>query len=115
MTTRLSVAAVCVVFFLTLGVTRLGLSVGHAAQPGSAGQTTVTTQRSPMDMTKMDEQMLAEMKTAEGRLDALVNDMNAATGEARIMAMAAVVNELALQHKAMRGHMMSGCCMMMRH
>jgi hypothetical protein len=115
MTTRLSVAAICVVFFLTPGVTRLGLSAGQAAQPGATGQAPAQTQPSPMDMMKMDEQILAEMKAAESRLDALVNNMNAATGEARITAMTAVVNELALQHKAMRGHMMSGCCTMMRH
>jgi len=57
------------------------------------------------DMMKMHEQMMAEMKAADEKLDALVKDMNAATGEAKINAMATVVTELVRQHKAMHGHM----------
>jgi hypothetical protein len=56
-------------------------------------------------MMKMHEQMMAEMKAAEAKLDALVTDMNAATGDAKVTATAAVVNELVRQHKAMHGRM----------
>ena len=41
------------------------------------------------DMTKMHDAMMAEMKAADARLDALVNDMNKATGEDRIAALTA--------------------------
>jgi hypothetical protein len=38
-------------------------------------------------------------------LDALVNDMNTATGEDRIAALTAVVNEMVRQHKGMCARM----------
>jgi hypothetical protein len=73
------------------------------------------------DMMKMHEQMMAEMKAGNAKLDALVRDMNAASGGAKINAVAAVVNELVQQHKAMHEHigqmhqqMMGGRGMMMR-
>ena len=56
-------------------------------------------------MMKMHEQMMAEMKAADGRLDSLVKEMNAASGEARVNAVAAVVTELVRQQKAMHEHM----------
>jgi hypothetical protein len=57
------------------------------------------------DMTKMHEAMMAEMKAADARLDALVNDMNKAAGEDRIAALTAVVNEMVRQHKGMCARM----------
>jgi hypothetical protein len=57
------------------------------------------------DMTKMHQQMMAEMKTADGKLDQLVKTMNAATGEARMAAIVDVVNALASQQKAMHDRM----------
>lgn len=57
------------------------------------------------DMMKMHEQMMAEMKAADSKLDALVKDMNAATGEARVNAVAAVVTELVRQQKSMHERM----------
>jgi len=57
------------------------------------------------DMTKMHDAMMAEMKAADARLDALVNDMNKATGEDRIAALTAVVNEMVRQHKGMHARM----------
>jgi hypothetical protein len=71
------------------------------------------------DMMKMHEQMMAEMRTNRARLDALNKDMNAASGSAKVDAMAAVVNELVRQQNAMHDrmgemheHMMSGRGMM---
>ncbi len=49
----------------------------------------------------MHEQMMADMKAGDAKLDALVKDMNAATGDAKVDAIAAVVNELVRQQKAM--------------
>jgi hypothetical protein len=59
-------------------------------------------------MMKMREQMMAEMSAGDARLDALVKDMNSATGPAKITAMSATLIELVQQHKAMHdrmGHM----------
>jgi len=73
-----------------------GLLANVAAQgPGSAMQ----------DMKKMHEQMMAEMKAGDAKLDALVSDMNAAADNAKVNAVAAVVTELVRQHKAMHEHM----------
>ena len=48
----------------------------------------------PHHMMKMHQQMMAEMKAADSRLDALVKDMNAANGDATVNAVAAIVTEL---------------------
>jgi hypothetical protein len=57
-------------------------------------------QSSTQHMMRMHEQMMAEMRAADARLDALVREMNAASGSAKIDAMAAVLNELLQQRKA---------------
>ena len=51
-------------------------------------------------MMKMHDQMMAETRATDARLDALVKDMNSATGNAKVDAVTAVVNELARQNKA---------------
>ena len=48
---------------------------------------------------------MAEMKASDQKLDELVRAMNAATGDAKITAMAQVVTELARQQQAMHGRM----------
>lgn len=72
-------------------------------------------------MMMMHQQMMADMKAAEARLDALVRDMNAANRDTKVEAVAAVVNELVRQQRAMHGrmsqmheHMMGGHGMMMK-
>ena len=109
----------------------LALGVGIAFGLGSAQATpqqnpaTQGAQAQPQpgmaEMMKMHQQMMAEMKAGDAKLDALVKDMNAAAGEAKVTAMSAVVSELVRQHKAMHGHMgqmheqmMGGRGMMMR-
>ena len=57
------------------------------------------------DMMKMHEEMMAEMKVGDAKLDALVAQMNAATGPGKVDAVAAVLNELVRQQKAMHQHM----------
>ncbi len=60
-----------------------------------------------MKMKAMHEEMQAEMKAMDERLDKLVVDMNtAATPEKKLNAVVAVVNEIAAQHKKMHGKMM---------
>lgn len=51
--------------------------------------------------------MMAGMKADQDKLNDLMAKMNAATGQAKIDQMAAVVTELVAQHKAMHAHMMS--------
>jgi hypothetical protein len=61
--------------------------------------------QSTQHMMMMHEQMMADMKAADARLDALVKDMNAATGSAKVDAIAAVLNELLQERKAMHERM----------
>jgi predicted transcriptional regulator len=58
------------------------------------------------EMMKQHEQMMAEQKAADQRLDDLVAKMNSASGQARVDATAAVVNEMVTQRKAMMESMM---------
>jgi hypothetical protein len=51
------------------------------------------------------DKMMAEMKAADAKLDALVAKMNAAKGNAKVEAMAGVINEMVSQRKMMRGQM----------
>lgn len=57
------------------------------------------------EMMKMHEQMIAEMKAADSKLDALVKQMNATTGDAKVNAVATVVAELVRQHRSMHERM----------
>jgi hypothetical protein len=72
----------------------------QAQPPASSAQP-----QSMQDMMKMHEQMMAEMKAADAKLDALVRDMNAANGNAKVNALAAVVTELVRQNRSMHEHM----------
>lgn len=49
--------------------------------------------------------MMADIKAADLKLDELVKDMNAVTGEAKIAVIAQVVNELVRQRKTVHEHM----------
>jgi hypothetical protein len=64
------------------------------APPAQGSQPRGQTPSNMQDMMKMHEQIMAEMKAADGPLDALLKDMNAATGDAKVNAVAAVVTEL---------------------
>jgi len=59
--------------------------------------------------------MQAEMASMDARLDSLLAAMNAAKGNRKVDATAAVINELATQRKPMRGHMMAMGPQMMPH
>lgn len=61
------------------------------------------------------EKMMAGMKAADQRLDGLVATMNAAAGQAKVDATAAVVVEMVAQRKTMRDEMMSMHQRMMSH
>jgi mevalonate kinase len=75
-----------------------------------------------MDEKMMDEsmmarhkEMMAKMEAMDARLDDLVKKMNSATGSRKTDAAAAVVNELVVQRKQMREHMMAMAPEMMKH
>jgi hypothetical protein len=59
----------------------------------------------PAKMSEMDQKMEADMKAQEAELDKLVAEMNAATGDKKMDAMAAVVSKMVEQRKAMHRNM----------
>lgn len=63
------------------------------------------------------QQMMTDMKAMDGRLDEKLAAVNAAQGQAKVDAMAALLTELVAQRKAMHEKMagmppMAGCPMM---
>jgi uncharacterized coiled-coil protein SlyX len=56
-------------------------------------------------MEEMHQKMEAEMKAEDAELDKLVSEMNTATGEKKVDAIAAVVNKLVEQRKTMHQKM----------
>jgi hypothetical protein len=94
------IVLVCVVGFL-----RFDAMVAAAGQQPPAAQRGNQAPPNMPGMMKMHEQMMAEMKASNAKLDALVKDMNAAAGDARIGALVAVVNELVRQHTFTHGRM----------
>ena len=61
------------------------------------------------------ESMKAEMVSLDAKLESLLAAMNAAKGNKKVDATAAVINEMAAQRKAMRDHMMAMGPQMMQH
>lgn len=97
MSKRLLLVAACAAILVSGAVQR---SSPLAAQDSPAQQS-----QRMQDMMKMHEQMMADMKAADAKLDALLKEMNAASGNARVDAMAAVVAELVRQNRSMHEHM----------
>ena len=96
---------------------------GLAAQAAPAHQHAATAQATPPSgmaakcqaMMAGHDKMMAETKAADLRLDGLVAGMNAATGQPKVDATAAVVSEMVAQRKAMRDGMMTMQSDMMAH
>ena len=122
MVTRVLRLVAVLVSVLTVPSLSLG-DAGLAAQAPAPQAAQPAAQSGMGDMMKMHEKMMAEMKAADARLDVLVKTMNAAAGDAKTNAIAAVVNELVAQHKQMHAHMSEmhqqmmggGRGMMMKH
>lgn len=57
-------------------------------------------------MMGMHQKMMADMKTMDVTLDALITKMNKATGTAKVDAIAEALTTMVRQHKAMRDGMM---------
>lgn len=82
--------------------------VAQTSQPATpqgakapAGKMTMDCQQMAQDHQKM----MDDMKAMDARLDTLVQQMNSATGPAKVDATAAVVNEMVTQRKSMRESM----------
>jgi hypothetical protein len=106
--------AVIVALFAIAPVAKIvGVSVSARGQQSSPPSTTQqehehtqpSAQPNTQDMMKMHQQMMADMNAADAKLDQLVQQMNAASGEAKVDATAAVVTELVRQQKSMHAHM----------
>lgn len=63
-------------------------------------------------MMEMRQQMMAEQQASLARLQQLMDTMNAAKGDAKVEAIAAVVTELVQQHKSAQERMMMPMMMM---
>ena len=82
------------------------LALLAAARPLSAQQPEARRpEAAPPGRGMMGAQHMRMMDSADARLDTLVTRMNRATGNAKVAAMADVINELVAQRKAMRQHM----------
>ncbi len=66
-------------------------------------------------MMAMREKMMADMKAMDAKMDVKVAAMNAADGPVKTDAMAAVVNEMVLQHKQMMANVDTMCKQMMEN
>jgi len=71
----------------------------------AASQTTPPPQPRMSDMMQQHQQMMAELKASDQRLEEQVRVMNTATGDAKVAAMAQVITELVHQQEAMHEHM----------
>jgi hypothetical protein len=104
MMTRLTIGASVLTILAFIPSARpLDWAANVAAQTPSAQGSQAASDM--QDMMKMHEQMMAEMKAAGSRLDALIADMNTAKGDAKLNAVAAVVTELVRQQKSMHNRM----------
>lgn len=115
MTTRVAWAMVV----LIVAAPTWGTPTAEIGAVANQETTTQQAQQGMQDMMKMHQQMMAEMKDNRAKLDALVQQMNSASGNAKVDAIAAVVTELVRQQNTMQDrmgqmheHMMSGRGMM---
>jgi hypothetical protein len=85
------------------GIAALVLSVSAAAaqQPGAA----TPDRRSGMAGGNQSQMSMMMMDSLNHRLDSLVDRMNRTSGNQKVQAMAAVINELVAQRKAMQERM----------
>ena len=74
----------------------------NAQQPATRGQQVTPPTSATMDMNKM----MADMKASDARLEAMTSKMKMAQGDAKVMAMQDVVEELAKNQIEMHRHMM---------
>jgi hypothetical protein len=79
--------------------------IGAVATAQQEGSTAQQSQPGMQGMMKMHEQMMAEMTANRARLDTVVQQMNSASGNAKVDAIAVVVTELVRQQNTMQDRM----------
>jgi hypothetical protein len=97
--------------------TTLLLLVGLVLGPGLVLAQPPGHHPAPSGMAARCREMMTDMKAMDARLDEKLAAVNAAQGEAKVDAMAALLTELVSQRKTMHGKMasmppMAGCPMM---
>jgi len=101
-------AALAITLFVGNGLAQQATTHDHGATPAAAGQAASAAVPGQMaDMMARHQAMMTQMHAANQKLDDLVAKMNAARGNDRIDAMAAVIAELVAQHKNMGAGMMA--------
>jgi hypothetical protein len=101
------------VFMLAVLIMPCGLFAqqeqGGTPAPAAKAETTVESAPAhPMSGAQMKrhDEMMSKMKEMDARLDAKVAAMDAAKGDQKVEAMAAVIKEMVSQRKEMQEHMM---------
>ncbi len=105
---RLSLGAPILLLLSSTSSTGSFNPVADVVAQAPSSQSQQPREQSPLNMQsmmKMHEQMMAEMKAADSKLDALVKEMNTTTGDAKLNAVATVVAELVRQHRSMHERM----------
>jgi hypothetical protein len=110
---RARIHIICMLTFL-LGSIALA-SPGLAQDPARLGKSPQQMQEKCQEMMAKHQEMQQEMAAMDARLEELVKKMNAAEGEERIDAMAAVINELIEHRRDMHDMMMEMGPGMMGH
>ena len=106
------IAAFTLAVATTVAMGGLAIRAAGAEQHGAPAQTTAGP-ADQADMMKRHQQMMADMKKADSELTALVTRMNAATGNEKVDAIAAIVTELARRQASMHERMGQMHMMMM--
>lgn len=88
---------------------------GNQPGNGQSGMTSGNMGDRCKQMMTMHSQMMADMKAQDATLDQKVAAMNTAKGNAKVDAMAAVINEMASQRKQMMAKMSNMRDQMMAH
>ena len=112
-----SIAVAAAVFSHDSDVALLAAGPSQQHEYSNPAPAPATPQATTPDMRQMHRHMMSAMKAADAKLDGLMKDMNAATGEAKVSAMAQVVTELVRQQQAVHQRMVSmdHCTMMGGH
>ncbi len=81
------------------------LAIALVSVLGAQTKWAATDRHGQMGMMIDCQQMMADMKADQEKLDDLVAKMNAATGQQKVDQVAAVITELVARQKAMHAHM----------
>jgi hypothetical protein len=112
---NVGVVVVGLIVFGTLSLARAQTETQGKPAHSRHGQMGGTMMEECKAMMSSREEMKSEMGSAQAKLDALVEQMNVAEGDAKMEAMAEVITALAAQRKSMMSKMMGIQPQMMHH